>query len=129
MKTSKRLSLDEVLSRASPATRLLNAALSASVPAHGSGQGAVLKRPVRHDPLAKVKTEKGNPSLVLVRVTSYRRRLLDEDNLIPKWHIDFLRQAGVLADDSPAHCHIETRQVKVNSKDKEHTVLEVLPWA
>ena len=61
----------------------------------------------------------------LVRVTSYRRRLLDEDNLCEKYHIDCCRYSGLLPADSPDRARIETRQEKVGRKEDQRTEIEI----
>jgi hypothetical protein len=89
-------------------------------------QGAIAQQPARNEPLAQAQAEEGDTSRCLVRVTSYRSRLLDEDNLVAKYHIDALRYAGVLASDAPQHTHIECRQVKVHKGQTEGTLIEVI---
>lgn len=63
--------------------------------------------------------------LLLVRVTSVRCRLIDEDNLCEKYHVDCLRYAGIIPDDSPDKVRIETSQRKTAKGEAEHTVIEV----
>jgi hypothetical protein len=60
-------------------------------------------------------------------VTSRRCRLLDPDNVCPKYVIDLLRYGGVLRDDSPDLIDLEIRQERVSKKDQEETVIEILP--
>lgn len=60
-----------------------------------------------------------------VRITSVRRRLLDEDNLVGTFHCDLLRYAGVIPDDAPHLCRIETTQRKAAKGEEEHVVIEV----
>ena len=55
----------------------------------------------------------------LVSVTSIRKRLLDADNLVPKWHIDCLRYAGIIPDDSPDKCEIKIAQRKCEKGEEE----------
>ena len=62
----------------------------------------------------------------LIRVTSYRHRLLDEDNLCEKFHVDLCRYAGILSSDAPGKSKIEVSQQKVPSKDKEFVRIEIL---
>lgn len=63
----------------------------------------------------------------LVRVKSFRRRLLDEDNLCEKYHVDCLRYAGIIPTDAPGLCRIETTQQKVGKKEEERVEIEVVP--
>lgn len=61
----------------------------------------------------------------LVRVTSVRRRLIDEDNLCEKHVIDCCRHAGVIPDDRPGQTKIEVCQRKIQKWEAEHTLVEV----
>lgn len=61
----------------------------------------------------------------LVRVTAFRKRLLDEDNLCEKYHVDLLRYAGVLPSDAPGTAKIEVSQQKVGPKEPERVELKV----
>jgi hypothetical protein len=90
---------------------------------------AVSKRTPSHGALATRPSEKGHPAKYLVSVVSFRVRLLDEDNLCPKYHIDSLRYAGLLPADSPDRAHIITTQEKVESKEQERTeiTIELIP--
>lgn len=71
--------------------------------------------------------QKAGPARYLVRITSSRCRLLDEDNLCPKWHIDALRYCGLLPDDAPGQCKIETTQIRVGSKPEEKVKIQIFP--
>lgn len=84
-----------------------------------------LERTPRHAPLAKAKDEGRDSRKFLVRVTSRRRRLLDEDNLAAKWFVDCCRYAGLIPDDDPRQTSIETRQEKVSRTEDECTIVEV----
>lgn len=58
-----------------------------------------------------------------LKITSYRNRLIDIDNICVKFIIDGLVEAGVLVDDSPEFVEsVEVLQVK--SKD-EKTLVEI----
>lgn len=61
----------------------------------------------------------------LVRVTSVRGRLIDEDNLCEKYIVDCCRYAGLLPGDSPAETKIEVCQRKVSKGEEEHTLIEI----
>ena len=78
-----------------------------------------------HEPLAKEEVQGRDSSRVLVRVTSIRTRLIDEDNLCEKYHIDLLRYAKVIAGDSAAEIKIETGQRKAQKGEVERIVIEV----
>lgn len=62
----------------------------------------------------------------LVRITSIRKCLLDEDNLCEKYHVDLCRYAGIIPDDTAAKAKIEVCQFKAG-KSPEATIVEVFP--
>ena len=68
-----------------------------------------------------------NSGRLLVRVTSRRTRLLDEDNLSAKWVCDCLRYAGIIQDDTPSQVKIEVGQQKISGKagEKESVIIEI----
>lgn len=86
---------------------------------------------------AKLESNSGNAALdskkvqgqsgqkFLVRITSFRKRLLDEDNLCEKYHVDLCRYAGVLPDDAPGEVKIEVCQKKTGKEEPEKTLIEV----
>jgi len=86
---------------------------------------AELEQALRHEPLAKAKGKEDDTGRFRVRVTSFRRRLTDQDNLAPKFFIDCLRYAGVIPDDSPQAIDYTITQVKVRKKEEERTEIEV----
>jgi hypothetical protein len=90
-----------------------------------AGETAKLERNLRNGPLAKSEAEKGNPERVLVRVTSVRKRLIDEDNLAEKYHVDCCRYAGLIHADSPDQTKIEVCQRKAEKDEAEHTIIEI----
>ena len=93
--------------------------------ARNSPQAAVVESDIRTPSLGEKKAERPNSSRFLVRVTSFRRRLLDEDNLCEKYHVDLCRYANVISCDSPDKVKIEVGQEKVGSKEIEKTLVEV----
>ena len=78
--------------------------------AGGAASGAEPEPAVRDEPLAAPAGEDGNASRVRVCVVSFRARLCDPDNLCPKYFIDCLRYAGLIADDAPEYITLEVRQ-------------------
>jgi hypothetical protein len=98
-------------------------------------QSAILHRNPRSSP--KLERGLGNASLeagevqggtggrVLIRLTSIRKRLLDEDNLCEKYHVDLCRYAGILSGDEAGKTKIEVRQVKAGKEEQERTLIEV----
>ena len=95
--------------------------------AGGVAQGAVVKPAVRHEPVEQEKREARHAGRFHVRVVSFRRRLLDPDNLCPKYFIDCLRYAGLIPDDRAQDITLESRQEKVGSKAEERTEIEIIP--
>jgi hypothetical protein len=93
----------------------------------GGGPAPQLERASRHGALGSRKGEKADTGKFLVRVTSFRRRLLDEDNLAEKYHVDCCRYAGLLPSDAPQKAKIEVAQQKVGMKEDEYTLVEITP--
>lgn len=89
------------------------------------GPGAVLERRAGDAALGKAQTKGADSGKFFVRVTSFRRRLLDEDNLCEKYHVDCCRYAGLLPSDSAAKARIVTTQEKVGSEAEERTVISI----
>ena len=75
----------------------------------------------RPGPLAAGATQEIHPGRFLVRVTSFRRRLLDEDNLCEKYVVDCCRYAGLLPADDAGAAKIEVSQIQVRRKEEERT--------
>jgi hypothetical protein len=86
---------------------------------------AELECGIGDEPLAAQEVQGPVSNRFLVRVTAVRKRLLDEDNLCAKYHVDLCRYAGVIPDDAPGQCQIETRQRKVEKGEQEHSLIEV----
>ena len=84
------------------------------------------KRPVRNEPLAKSNGEKENTGRIHIRLTARRKRLIDPDNLIFKYHIDCLRYAGAIPDDREGDVTIETHQEK--TRGQEETLIELFRY-
>lgn len=60
-----------------------------------------------------------------VRVTSVRSRLLDDDNLCEKYHVDCARYAGLLPGDGPRTTKIKTLQRQTDPGEAEHVKIEI----
>lgn len=85
---------------------------------------------VRHEPVAEAQGKTGHAESIprrLVRITSYRRRLLDFDNLAGgcKYFLDCCKYAKLVQDDAPDKIFLEVRQVKVINKAEERTEITV----
>jgi hypothetical protein len=85
----------------------------------------VVERDLRLRALGTDEPKKSDTGRFLVRVTSFRRRLLDEDNLCEKYVVDCCRYAGLLPGDAPGTTRIEVRQEKVRSKEEERTEIVI----
>lgn len=64
---------------------------------------------------------------VSVRITSYRRRLCDPDNLVGKWFLDAARYSCLIADDRPEDISYIIAQKKVATKEEERTEILIIP--
>lgn len=91
----------------------------------GVSPGPDSKQGADHVGVAKASGKNPDPVRRLVRITTCRRRLLDDDNPFPKYFVDALRYAGILFDDSPAWAQIEVVQKLVRGWDAERTEIEV----
>lgn len=110
-----------MLAQASESTRRLNADIAAG----SSRQVAELESAFGNAPLATGKVQETTRGRFLVCVTSFRKRLLDEDNLAEKYHVDLCRYAGALPADSPDKTRIEVRQIKTGKGEPERVTIEV----
>lgn len=90
-----------------------------------TSQVAIVERDFRDEPLAKKEVQRRSSERVLVRVTSVRKRLLDEDNLCEKYHVDLCRYAGVISGDEAGKTKIETAQRKAEKDEEEKVIIEV----
>lgn len=122
------MNLAERFPNASKSFVKLNAAHATAptdILAHDTDTPAILERYSGASSLGK-KKDKGSDSVrFLVRVTSFRVRLLDEDNLCEKYHVDCCRYAGVLPDDAPEKTSIEVSQQKVSRKEDERITIDI----
>jgi hypothetical protein len=81
----------------------------------------VVEHPVQDDSLGQVEGEASHAARIAVLVVSFRCRLLDPDNLAPKYFIDGLRYAGLIPNDRQEDIELTVRQVKVEHKTDERT--------
>lgn len=91
----------------------------------GPGKAAKLERDPGDGTVGEVQIQKGSGRRFLVRLKSYRRRLLDEDNLCEKYLVDLCRYSGALPSDAPGTAKIEVTQEKVDSSQTEQTLIEI----
>ena len=102
-----------------------DAFIRANLSADVAAPSAIVECHPSHEPLATEEIQGSTGKGFFVRVTSYRSRLLDEDNLCEKYLVDLLRYCGVLPDDAPGVCKIEVGQTKTRKGEQEKTVIEV----
>lgn len=81
---------------------------------------------VRNEPLGAAERKDSNPTRRTIIVGSYRRRLLDFDNIAVKYFIDSLRYAKLITDDTTKHIDLKVFQEKVKTKQEERTEIEIL---
>ncbi len=96
-------------------------------PNFGSSSGAVAQPTVCDESLATPQGETLYSGRVHVRITSYRRRLLDPDNLTAKWFLDACRYARLIRDDNPEAITYQVGQEKVARKEDERTEIVIEP--
>ena len=93
---------------------------------HKAGGAASRAEPqpvVRDEPVAAAPGEGRDARRVRVCVVSFRARLCDPDNLCPKYFIDCLRYAGLIADDSPDCITLEVGQVRCRRAEQRTEIL------
>ena len=93
------------------------------VKARGAASGAEPQPVVRHEPVAAAARKARDAGRVRIGVVSYRARLCDPDNLCPKYFIDCLRYAGLIADDTPDCITLEVRQVRCRRAEQRTEIL------
>lgn len=77
--------------------------------------------PLAHHP----PTQGQHPKKRLVRITCFRVRKQDPDNGIYKWHVDAIRKAGLIENDTDDDIELQTAQVKVKTKAEERTEIQI----
>jgi len=81
---------------------------------------------VPNEPMGEAPGTQAHPGRRTVRIVSFRRRLLDPDNLCPKYFIDALRYEGLIRDDTAKDIELTVSQVKVRAKSEERTEIELI---
>lgn len=83
------------------------------------------KRPVRLKSVAAQPAGAGDAGRRRVHVVSYRRRLIDPDNLCVKQFVDALRHVKILRGDSAKDIVISVDQKKVSTEEEECTEIVI----
>ena len=80
-------------------------------------------------PLAKApQDQEGYSGRCICRFTQYRVRTLDPDNAVVKYHIDALRYAGVLREDTRKEVKLEIMpEIKVAHYYEERLEIDIIP--
>lgn len=125
--------LNSLFPNASSAFRKLNARTGAeNVPDRtaetvGPVPTAKRKSSTRKDVHREVRGAEENPGRYYCRLTNKTRRLYDEFNWFPKYHIDALRYAGAIHDDTPAALKLSVEAEQVKTKEEEGVWIEIYP--
>ena len=90
-----------------------------------TGKAAILERTAGNAALVETQVQSGTGDRILVRIESIRKRLLDEDNLVSKYHTDLCRYSGLIPSDAPGVCKIETTQRKAEKGEEERTEIVI----
>ena len=90
-----------------------------------TGKAPILERAPSNAALVKAQVQSRTGDRILVRIESVRKRLLDEDNLVSKYHTDLCRYSGLIPSDAPGVCKIETTQRKAEKGEAERTEITI----
>ena len=90
-----------------------------------TGKAAILERTPGNAALVETQVQSRTGDRILVRIESVRKRLLDEDNLVSKYHTDLCRYSGLIPSDAPGVCKIETSQRKAEKGEEERTEITI----
>ena len=99
--------------------------IAANADPDNTGTTPSLERNPCNAPLEKKEVQGRTNGRFLVRITSVRSRLADEDGLCEKYVLDCCRYAGLIPDDAPGICKVETTQRKVAKGEEEHTEIVI----
>ena len=112
--------------KVSDAFKRLNPSLYANdLPPQSTGENSIMERPARNAMGKPACAKEKAGCKFFVRVTSFRHRLLDEDNICEKYHVDLCRYAGILPSDAPGQTRIVATQEKIRSDEEEYTLVEI----
>jgi hypothetical protein len=88
-------------------------------------EAPVPQRTAGNAALVEAQVQSGTGNRILIRIESVRKRLLDEDNLVSKYHTDLCRYSGLIPSDAPGVCKIETSQRKAEKGEEERTEITI----
>ena len=90
-----------------------------------TGKAPIPERTAGNAALVETQVQSRTGDRILVRIESVRKRLLDEDNLVSKYHTDLCRYSGLIPSDAPGVCKIETTQRKAEKGEEERTEITI----
>jgi hypothetical protein len=90
-----------------------------------TGKTPIPQRTAGNAALVAAQVQSGTGDRILIRIESVRKRLLDEDNLVSKYHTDLCRYSGLIPSDAPGICKIETTQRRANKGEEERTEITI----
>jgi len=93
--------------------------------AGGISPGAEPEQDPGGEALGPDEREEINKVRRIVRITSYRRRLIDGDNLFTKHFTDSIATSGLIVADSVEWARVENHQVKVHNAWEVRTEIEI----
>jgi hypothetical protein len=93
------------------------------LPAKSESRDGKPEPSIQHGTLGPTKGEKKNTGRILVRITIFRKRLVDPCNAGQKYLVDCLRYVGLLVDDREKDIALEIRQEK--TRGEEETLIEL----
>ena len=93
------------------------------LPAKSENGDSKPEPPIQHGALGPTKGEKTYTGRILVRITVFRKRLVDPCNAGQKYLVDCLRYSGILVDDREKDIALEIRQEK--TRGEEETLIEL----
>lgn len=99
--------------------------LTRNAKGNNAPRSAKLERHAGDEALGAGQAQGGDTRRFLVRITSRRRRLIDEDNLCEKVLVDCCRYSGLISGDTAGETKIEVSQQQVKKEDSESTLIEV----
>ena len=100
--------------------------IDANSDSNSSSPDAIMERSSGDGPLAAAQAKESDSGIYIVRVTSFRVRLLDDDNVCEKFHVDCCRYAGLLPSDAYGKARIIPLQKKVDTKAQQKTLIEIV---
>jgi hypothetical protein len=92
---------------------------------NGISSGPKPEQVVHNGTDGKTAGKKKNTGSRLISITSFRKKLIDPDNLIGKYFIDSLRYAGIIHDDRAEDITYQISQRKVEEETQEKTLIRI----